>query len=97
MDATEWKIWGFLGTAVIGLFGWFAKHTTNVKKHACTEDLVFSDVCKEKGRSNELAHSHLGNSIEAAIRKSDEQHKELKTDMRDGFNEIKSLIRNTIQ
>jgi len=94
MDATEWRIWGLFGTAIIGLYGWVAKHTTSSKKHACTDDLVYEDVCDERGKANEAAHDHLKEGIAAAIHRSDEQHIELKADMREGFSEIKTLIRN---
>lgn len=96
MTSAEWKIIGPICGAIVGLFGWFAKHISNTKKHPSSEDLVYNDVCVERAKANELAHKYLKGGIDAAIAKSDEQHRELKTDMRDGFTKIQALINSKL-
>ncbi len=93
MDAHEWKILGFLTAPIIGLYALIVKHMTAGSRHPKADDLVYSDVCEERGKANDQAHEHLKESIEVAIARSDEKHVELKQDMRTGFGEIKDLIR----
>jgi hypothetical protein len=83
-----------IGTLIIGVYVWVAKHIANSKKHPCKDDIVFENVCAERGKANEAAHEFLKKWIEAAIIKSDKQHIELKSDMKAGFMEIKTLIKN---
>jgi len=83
-----------IGTAIIGVYVWVGKHISNNKRHTSSDELVFEDVCTERGKANEAAHNHLKEGIENAIKRSDQQHIELKDDMRTGFSEIKSLIKN---
>lgn len=83
-----------IGTSIIGVYVWVARHIANSKKHPCKNDIVFEDVCIERGKANEQAHDYLREGIQAAIAKSDEQHTELKKDMKEGFTEIKTLIQN---
>ena len=92
MIIPDWKILGPLMAGLVALFGWLAKHISNTNKHPCKDDIVFGDVCEERGKTNEQAHQHLKEGIENAIARSDEQHKELKADMKTGFGEIKTLI-----
>lgn len=92
MDAHEWKILGFLSPPIIALYAWFLKHVTGTNRHPKADDLVYGDVCAERGRANKEAHKHLSKDIEAAIARSDEKHIELKADMKAGFTEIKDLI-----
>lgn len=89
---TDWRILGPLMAALVALFGWLAKHISNTRKHPCKDDIVFEDVCTERGKANEQAHEHLKEGIQNAIKRSDEQHTELKVDMKTGFTEIKTLI-----
>ena len=93
MDAHEWKILGFLSAPLIGLYAWFIKHVTSSSRHPKSDDLVYADVCEERGKANEEAHKNLKEGIETAIARSDEKHAELKADMKTGFTEIKDLIR----
>ena len=92
MDAQEWKILGFVFGPIVGLYAWLLKHATGTNRHPKADDLVYNDVCSERGKANEQAHVHLKEGIDAAIARSDEQHKELKTDMRTGFSEIKQIL-----
>ncbi len=85
-----------IGTIVAvggGLASWLARHICNSRKHACKDDIVFRDVCDAKGALNEQVHQHLSGRIEAAIKRGDEQHAELKDFCKDEFGEIKQLIR----
>ncbi|MHC4637199.1 MAG: hypothetical protein ACYTBP_17705 [Planctomycetota bacterium] len=93
MDS-DWKIIGPLVGAVVGLFGWLAKHISNIKKHPCKDDIVFQDVCAGRGKANEQAHENLKESIKAAVDKSNEQHKDLKADMNQGFRQLETLRKN---
>jgi len=77
---------------IIGVYRWVARHMADSKKHPSTDEIVFEDVCIERGKANEQAHKYLKEGIEAAIARSDEQHIELKRDMKDGFSEIKKAI-----
>ena len=93
MDAHEWKILGFLSAPIIGLYALIVKHMTAGSRHPKADDLVYNDVCTERGKANEEAHGHLKESIEIAIARSDEKHDELKDNMKTGFTEIKDLLR----
>ncbi len=95
MDAHEWKILGFVSAPVIGLYAWFLRHVTSTNRHPKSGDLVYSDVCEERGKANDEIHKHLKEDIVAAIARSDEKHSELKADMKTGFTEIKDLIRSS--
>ncbi len=85
---------GVIGTLIIGVYVWVGKHISNSRKHPPSDKVVFKDVCEAREKTNEAAHEYLGEKIETAIKRSDEQHQELKTDMRAGFTEIKTLIKN---
>ena len=82
-----------IGTAIFGVYVWVGKHISNSKKHPCKDDMVFKEVCEERGKANDQAHEHLKEGIENAIKRSDEQHNELKVDMKAGFTKIEMLIR----
>ncbi len=92
MDATDWKIIGFVAAPIVGLYGWFIRHVSGPNRHPKADDLVYNDVCEARGKANEQAHQYLKEGIDAAIARSDEQHKELKADMQIGFNDIKRLL-----
>lgn len=96
MDAHEWKILGFVVPPIAALYAWFLRHVTGSNRHPKADDVVYTDVCAERGKANEQAHEHLKGGIDAAIARSDEQHKELKADMRTGFLEIKTLIQEKL-
>jgi len=73
--------------AIIGCYLWMAKHITNSKKHPCKEDIVYRDVCEaERGRIEDCVESELKN----VNRRLDEQ----RSDMKDGFSRLESLIKN---
>ena len=65
-------------TLFVGVLIFLIRHTANSKKHPCKDDIVFDDVCKERGKRNEAEHKRLDDCIEAAIIRSNEQHIELK-------------------
>ncbi len=83
-----------IGGAIIGVYVCVGKHTSNIKKHPCSDNLVFTDVCEKEQEKNSLEHQHLKEGIVAAIARSDEQHIELKQDVKDGFARMESLIKN---
>jgi len=76
--------------AIIKIQMFVSKHIAEKKKHPCSDDIVYEDVCDERGNANEKAHEYLTEKIEGAIARSDEHHQDLKSDM----TEIKTLIRN---
>lgn len=82
-----------VGAFITGIYVWVGKHTSNNKKHPCKDDIVFKDVCEERQKTNMQAHEHLREGIEKAIARSDEQHKELKTDVKSGFDSVLELIK----
>ena len=94
IDRVYLWICGGLGALITSGGGLLIKHMTNSRKHPCADKLVFEDVCEERGKSNELAHKHLKEGIDTAIARSKEQHDELKTDMRTGFDKLEVLIKN---
>ncbi len=83
-----------IGSVILGVYIWVGKHISNSKKHPCKDDIVFEDVCTERGKANKEAHEYLKEGITAAIARSDEQHKELKNDMKAGFDRLETLIKN---
>ncbi len=83
MDAHEWKILGFVATPVIGMYAWFIKHVTSSNRHPKADDLVYKDVCDERGKANESEHKHLKEGID-----------ELKVDVRTGFDKLENLIKS---
>ncbi len=82
MDAHDWKVVGLVSAPVLGLYAWFLKHVTGSNRHPKADDLVYRDVCDERGKANDAEHKHLKEGID-----------ELKVDVRNGFNEIKNLIK----
>lgn len=97
MDAHEWKVLGFVLPPIAALYAWFIKHVSGSNRHPKAEDVVYNDVCTERGKANEQAHEHLKEGIDAAIARSDEQHKELKADMRTGFFEIQTEVKKILE
>ncbi len=101
MDGTDAGVWTIFSSFILATAGGLMKHVSAGKKHPCKDDIVFKkeddkivygSVCEERGKSNDQAHDHLRDGIEKAIQRSDEQHIELKKDMKEGFSEIKTLI-----
>lgn len=73
--------------AIVGIYGWFLKHISASRRHPCADNIVFQDVCDaEKKR--------LEDCIEGEVKRSEQRHTELRQDMKDGFAEIKELIKN---
>ncbi len=97
MDASDWKILGFVAGPIAGLYAWFLKHVTGTNRHPKADDLVYSDVCEARGEANDQAHRHLKEGIDAAIARSDEQHKELKADMKAGFSDIQTDVKKILE
>lgn len=81
MDAHEWKILGFLSGPLIGLYVLFTKHIIGSSRHPKADNLVYKDVCEERGKNNDIEHHHLKEGID-----------ELKTDVKDGFARVEALI-----
>ena len=83
MDAHEWKILGFISGPIIGMYAWFIKHVTSGSIHPKADDLVYKDVCEERGNTNNLEHHHLKEGMD-----------ELKVDVRTGFEKLEALIKS---
>ncbi len=81
---------GVIGGLIVGVYAWLGKHAANKNRHPNSDNLVYKDVCEERGKTNDLEHQHLKEGIEQAIKRSDERHVEVKEDL----TEIKNLIRN---
>lgn len=64
-----------------------AKHISNSAKHPCKKDIVFKNVCQPNMK-------WLGDCIEKEIIDRKEAFKQLREDMKTGFEEVKELIRN---
>ena len=73
--------------AIIGVYVWVARHITARKKHPCADNVVYRDVCESERR-------RIDDCIEGAERRTEQRFKEVKDDMRNGFNEVKELIKN---
>ena len=78
----DWKFMAVVSSAIIGVYGWLLKHLANTKKHPCSDDIVFKDVCKEKTK-------RLEDCIEAQVKLETERYENLKT----SIDEVKDLIR----
>lgn len=66
--------------AIIGVYEALRKHTSSPKKHVCSDDVVFRDVCdSEKKR--------IEDCIEATF-------KILTTKLDEGFKRVEGLIKN---
>ncbi len=77
------KLMALIATPILGFIAWVTKHITNSKKHPCKSDIVFKDVCEAKQ-----------DCIESEIKNVNKRLDELKTDMKEGFDGVKELIRN---
>lgn len=55
---------------------------------------VSKEVCEEVQRKNAAIIARLDDCIEGEMRRTGERFKELKTDMRLGFDEVKQLIKD---
>lgn len=75
--------------AIIGVYVWVARHIAARKKHPCSDDLVFRDVCESERR-------RIDDCLEGAERRTEQRFKEVKEDMKTGFTEVKDLIRNQL-
>jgi len=73
--------------AIIGVYVWVAKHIAARKKHPCSDDLVFKDVCEERS-------GRLQDCIESEVRFSKERYETLTKKIDDGFKEIKEELKN---
>lgn len=83
MDAADWKIIGFVTAPVIGLYGLLIRHISGGNRHPKADDVVYRDVCEERGKANEAEHHHLKEGID-----------ELKVDVRTGFDKMEALIKS---
>lgn len=90
----ELTLIGIVMTGFATVYGWLIKHCGNTKKHANCEQFVKEPLCAERGQRNDDEHKRLHYRVDEAIRKSDEQHADLKADMKAEFHEVKELIRN---
>lgn len=66
--------------AIIGVYTALNKHTSNPKKHVCSDDVVFRDVC-------DVRHKGLEDCIEAKL-------ETLETKIDEGFKRVEGLIKN---
>ena len=81
---------GIIGGLIVGVYAWLGKHAANKDRHPNSDNLVYKDVCEERGKTNDLEHKYLRESIDHATKRSDEHHAEVKEDLI----EIKGLIKN---
>lgn len=70
---------------VVGCYVWVSKHINNRKKHPCSEDIVLKGVCESERR-------RLEDCMENGLKNVDMRLSELKSDVKDGFKEVKELI-----
>lgn len=96
MNGIDNKILLGIVALIVGAYTWVFRQMATLKR--C---VVSKEVCEQRELRNQAEHKRLDDLIEAAIAKSDEQHKDLKADMkllkadvRSGFGEVKDLIRN---
>ena len=94
MITTDWKIIGPLMGAMVGLFGWFAKHISNSKKHPCKDNIVYKDVCDARGIDNDKEHQHLKEGIEDLKDETRQGFVTVNKSMEKGFDRMDDLIRN---
>jgi len=70
---------------VVGCYVWCSRHINNRKKHPCADDLVYKGVCESERR-------RLEDCMENGLKNVDMRLSELKSDVKDGFKEVKELI-----
>ncbi len=76
-----------IGTAIIGVYLWVARHITNSNRHPSRKDIVFKDVCESEKK-------RIEDCIESEAKLSKERFDTLVKKVDDGFRDIKVLIRN---
>lgn len=97
----DWRILatmtGLIGgtyLAIIALQRWISGHIANRSKHPCTDEIVYKDVCEQVQITSAKEHKYLSDCIERIEKQTGEKFDDLKKDMKDGFEEIKNLIRD---
>lgn len=73
--------------AIIGVYIFVFRHIGTRKKHACSDDLVFKDVCDERSKN-------LNDCIESEVKTRGERYAELKKDINDRFDRLEKLIQD---
>ncbi len=77
------KIIALITAPTLAFVGWVTKHITSSQKHPCKKDIVFKEVCDAKQ-----------DCIESEIKNVNNRLDELKTDMKEGFRRLESVIKN---
>ena len=71
---------------IAGIYGWLLRHVTS-GKHPTKEAIVYKDVCESERKG-------IGDCIEGAIRRSDEQHKSVMDQINQRFEAQEKLFRS---
>ncbi len=97
----DWRIVATLFSAIIGVYvivilyyRWVSKHTSDSSIHPSKDALVYEDVCEKVQETNKIEHKHLEDYIEAQEARTEKKFGELKTDMHNGFSDLKQCIRD---
>lgn len=97
----DWRIITAVFSAIIGVYvtlilyyRWVSKHTSDNSIHPTKSALVYTAVCEQVQKANDTEHRHLEDCLEAEEERTGERFHELKTDMSNGFKEIKQCIRD---
>lgn len=69
--------------AIIGVYAILMRHTSNSKKHVCSDDIVFQDVCDER-------HKGVDDCIENVLNLTKIQYQNLS----DKIDDLKESIEN---
>lgn len=80
--------------ALILYYRWVSKHTSDSSIHPSKDALVYGDVCEQVQITNKTEHQHLGGCIEAQEARTEKKFVELKTDMNNGFKDLKQCVRD---
>ena len=76
-----------LGAIIVGTIFSITRHIINTDKHPCKKDIVYKDVCDTK-------HKGLDDCIEGKINSLDQKFEIMREDMKEGFRDVKQLIKN---
>lgn len=69
------------------VLGCFIRHVSKGRRHPCSDDIVYKDVCAEKTKG-------LNDCIEGAVNLMKIQYENLNTKVDKGFKDLKEFIKN---
>ena len=78
---------------IVSMSIWLSKHMGKKNCHPQTDEIVYKDLCVKEHEKNEDAHIHITTIVTQAEARTEAKFVELKKDMRLGFEEVKTVIK----